>query len=452
MTSFDKSQGTATDTITISGYGFSTTKCNNEVTFGDATCSVTSATDSSLQCSIDPSNSPAVGLMQDINVRVNNRGNAIIAISGQASRTFVLVPVVTDISPQSSSVNGGLVLTISGSGYQGNTSSVFVTVNGLDCPVQSVSYTEVTCLTPTSNGGIKAVEVKVRANGNLIPAVCDVVCQVVYEPSITPAVTSINPTTINGTSATTITIDGSGFSDQTANTDVKIGGEICTVTSVQDNEIQCTITNVPVGTQDVTVVILDKGKATNSIQVTSSAFITSVLPSTGSTHGGTELTITGNGFVDGSTSVSVDGTSCDLVDVTLSQIRCTTKSHVAGSVDVVVTSSGQTYSSESFEYSAGSTPSITGVTPAMGTEGTSITIAGSNFGATNPDNTVSIGSSSSCTVTSSSATQIVCTVGAGSIGSENVVVDVSGKGLSNTNQQFQFDLTVSAINKNTGKI
>jgi hypothetical protein len=46
----------------------------------------------------------------------------------------------------------------------------------------------------------------------------------------------------------------------------------------------------------------------NNLQITSSAVISSLSSSQGSTNGGTELVIAGNGFVDGSTTVTVDGT------------------------------------------------------------------------------------------------------------------------------------------------
>ncbi|CAG2205079.1 unnamed protein product [Mytilus edulis] len=448
VTAIDKNRGTTNDVISITGYGFSSTSCNNEVTFGDATCTVTNSADTWLECKIDPTSSPTVGLMQEVNVRVNNLGDAIIAIAGQSAKTFVIEPLVTEISPLSSSVNGGLTLTISGTGYQGNVTDVLVSINGIDCPVQTVSYTEITCITPPSGGGIKTVEVKVNAYGNLIPAVCDILCQLTYEPADTPEISAVDPMTLSGASIT-VTISGTGFSDQAVNTEVKIGGEVCTASSVTDSEIQCTITNVPAGTQDLDLVITDKGRATNSIQITSSAVISSLSPSQGSTNGGTELIIDGNGFVDGSTSVTVDGTACDLVEVALSYIKCKTKSHATGSVDVVVTSNGQTYGNESFEYSSSATPTISSVSPIQGSQGTTITITGTNFGAGSGDNTVTTGGVP-CTVTSDGATEIQCTAGAVSIGSVPVLVDVKNSGLSNNDVNFEFELTITAINKNSG--
>lgn len=452
VTSLDKNQGTTSDKISISGYGFSSTSCNNEVTFGDATCTVTSATDSLIECSIDPANNPTIGLMQDVSVRVNNLGNALIEISGQSARTFVLQPLVTGISPLTSSLNGGALLTITGTGYQGNETNIRVSVNALDCPIQSVTYTEIVCVTPPSGAGIKSVEVMVGANGLNIPAVCDIVCQLVYEPADTPKISGITPMTIDG-SSTTLTITGTGFANKIAKTEVTIGGENCIPATVTDTEITCTITNVPAGAQDMNVVITNRGKATNTnnLQITSSAVISSLSPSQGSTNGGTELVIAGNGFVDGSTTVTVDGAVCDLVEITLSQVKCKTRSHAAGTITVDVVSNGQNYAAQNFEYASGATPTIASVTPTSGTQGTTIVIAGSNFGTNNGDNSVTTGSEP-CTVTSYNANEIRCTAGAVAIGVTQVVVDVKNKGLSNNGVTFEFELTVSAINKNTGKI
>lgn len=65
--------------------------------------------------------------------------------------------------------------------------------------------------------------------------------------------------------------------------------------------------------------------------------VSSVSPSSGSTVGGTSMSVTGSNFVSGS-SVSVGGTSCSSVTFTSStQLMCTTPAGAAGAADVVVT-------------------------------------------------------------------------------------------------------------------
>ncbi len=87
---------------------------------------------------------------------------------------------------------------------------------------------------------------------------------------------------------------------------------------------------------------------------TSSPTITNVSPATGSTAGGTAITITGTGFVNGAT-VKVGGTSATNVVVASStSITATTPAGTAGAKDVTVTNtdSGQVASTDAFTYTA----------------------------------------------------------------------------------------------------
>lgn len=69
--------------------------------------------------------------------------------------------------------------------------------------------------------------------------------------------------------------------------------------------------------------------------------VTAVSPASGSTAGGTSITITGTGFAAGAT-VTVGGAACTGVNVvSATSITCTTPAGSAGTASVVVTSSGQ---------------------------------------------------------------------------------------------------------------
>jgi len=74
---------------------------------------------------------------------------------------------------------------------------------------------------------------------------------------------------------------------------------------------------------------------------------------------------------------------------------------------------------------AGNTPSISGVSPASGTVGTAVTLSGSNFGTTQGSSTVRFGTTTA-TVTSWSASQIVTTVPNVGAGAQAVTVTVNG--------------------------
>lgn len=77
-----------------------------------------------------------------------------------------------------------------------------------------------------------------------------------------------------------------------------------------------------------------------TFSVASTPTVTSVSPTSGSTTGGTAITLTGTNFAAGAT-VTVGGAACTNVTVvSATQITCTTPAGSAGTASVVVTSSG----------------------------------------------------------------------------------------------------------------
>jgi hypothetical protein len=75
----------------------------------------------------------------------------------------------------------------------------------------------------------------------------------------------------------------------------------------------------------------------DTITVVAPPTVNSISPTSGSTVGGSGITITGAGFVTGATA-TVGGVACTSVSVVSStSITCTTGAHAAGVVDVVVT-------------------------------------------------------------------------------------------------------------------
>jgi hypothetical protein len=199
----------------------------------------------------------------------------------------------------------------------------------------------------------------------------------------------------------------------------------------------------------VKILVNDVGLAQGSVKVTGDTTISGLSSSDGSTNGGSQLTINGNGFVSG-TTVSIDGSACAVTEVNLNNVTCTTPAHAAGAVTVAVTSNGKTYPQQSYTYANASTPSITAVSPAQGSAGTTLVLTGQNFGATNADNTVTVGGAD-CSVTSSSATEVRCTAGVQKVGSFAVVLTVKNKGKSNNDQMFEYQLLLSSITPSSGK-
>lgn len=102
--------------------------------------------------------------------------------------------------------------------------------------------------------------------------------------------------------------------------------------------------------------------------------VTGVSPATGSTAGGTSVTLTGTGFI-GATSVTIGGTAATGLNVlNATTITCTTPAHAAGTASVLVTTPGGTNTANTlFTYRA--PPAAVATTPSSLTT-TGVTLNG----------------------------------------------------------------------------
>ena len=110
--------------------------------------------------------------------------------------------------------------------------------------------------------------------------------------------------------------------------------------------------------------------------------VTAVTPDSGPLAGGTAVTITGTGFVDGQTMVDFGGSAGTTVTCTLDTSCSATSPPGSGTVNVTVSTAGglsTTGPDDAFTYV--SVPSVTAVTPDSGplAGGTAVTITGTGF-------------------------------------------------------------------------
>ncbi|XP_061164553.1 fibrocystin-L-like [Saccostrea echinata] len=450
VTGVSRNEGTTFDTITVTGQGISNNICELEVKFGDNVCSVKGQGDGKFDCCIDSSNSPTVGLLQEISVLVKNRGFALLQTEKRLERSFALVPAVKTISPSSGSTAGGTPITITGTGFTEDKERVVVTIGGYICPVKSTSFTQITCLSSAQIVGTKTIEVKVITNtGIQVMAICKHTsgsCVFSYATSMTPELTSVNPESITGTSQTTLTLTGTNLKSTVVGATVHIGNEECAVQSQTVDTITCTITNLPLGQNAVRVSVSGFGSAVSSLEVASPAVISSLTPSSGSVYGGTVIHVQGNGFTQDA-NITIGGVSCQLISATLSDLQCTTGAHAAETSQVDIQVGSETYPQETFTYSEGISPKITSISPNQGNHGVQVTISGQNL---SPVQRVTIGEAE-CTVVSSTATEITCTTTPHAVGPQSVVVHTN-HGISNGDIQYEYTLGLSAVNPSSGSI
>jgi hypothetical protein len=161
-------------------------------------------------------------------------------------------------------------------------------------------------------------------------------------------------------------------------------------------------------------------------------------PATGSTAGGTLISIFGSNFT-GATGVSFGGTAAQSFTVQSdSQVNAVSPGHNAGAADVQVTNADGTSSTspaDQFIYVL-AVPQVTSVVPNKGPAagGTQVVISGSNLNVANGVNFGTTGAN----YTINSNTQITATSPAHAAGTVDVVV-TSPNGNSNITQADQFE-------------
>jgi phosphatidylserine/phosphatidylglycerophosphate/cardiolipin synthase-like enzyme len=155
-----------------------------------------------------------------------------------------------------------------------------------------------------------------------------------------PGVTSISPATGTASGGTNVTITGTNF---VAGATVTIGGAAATGVNVQSStSIIATTPAHASGTVDVVVRNSDgqSGTLTGGYTYTGSTnpapVVSGISPNSGSTGGGTSVTISGSNFLAGAT-VSIGGIAATGVTVSSSSsISAITPAHAAGAANVVV--------------------------------------------------------------------------------------------------------------------
>ena len=273
-----------------------------------------------------------------------------------------------------------------------------------------------------------------------------------------PTVTAISPTSGTANGGTSVTITGTGF---LAGATVSFGGTAAANVNVASStSITATTPAHAAGTVSVVVTNTDAqaGTLNNGFTYTSSnpaPTVTSISPTTGTTAGGTSVTITGTGFLAGAT-VSFGGTAATNVNVVGStSITATTPAHAAGAVNIVVTNTDAQAGTLPNGYTYGNpAPTVTSIAPSTGTAngGTSVTITGTGFltGAT-----VTLGGTAATNVNVVGATSITATTPAHAAGAVSVVVTNTDTQTGTLNNGYTYTSsnpapTVTSITPNTG--
>ena len=430
--------------LTISGRGFDATAGNNTVAFySDAAGTVIAATGT--VTSVTGGTSLAV----TFTTKPSALGNLYAKVTTNGATSSVMqigkvVPVVTDstvsLAPTATSlvINGYGFSTVSGENSvtlyasDGTTAYGTVSVNTTDTHQLTVSLTGLT--TSPLAGALYAV-VTVGTGDNAFAS------SMQQAATVTPAVTTASGSLL--ANATTLTINGNGFTGVTTVTLYKADGTTAygTITLDPDQVTTTTLTVTIPGSYHLTAGMLKAVVTSNGVSSGSPVQVAAVSPvvtAPSSTNyislTDTSITIAGHGFdptagnntvvfysdaagtvvaaVGTVTSVGTNGTSLN--------VTFTTKPSAMGDLYAKVTTNGSSYQSEVTKVGT-VLPSVTASTTAVAPTAHSITIIGSGFSTTPGENSVNLYAADGTTLYGTiSGADVVAT------GSTTLTVNITG--------------------------
>ncbi len=244
-------------------------------------------------------------------------------------------PTIASVTPTSGTTAGGTAITITGTALAGASS---VTVGGVAATsVVVVSSTSITAVTPAGAAGAKNVAVTTAAGTSTLKSGFTYVV-----PTPAPTVSSVSPTSGSTSGGTAIMITGTNL---TGASSVTVGGVAATSVVVVSSTSITAVT--PAGTAGAKTIAVTTAGGTASLTngftyVVPAPTVSSVSPTSGSTLGGTAITITGTNLT-GASSVTVGGVAAtSVVVVSSTSITAVTPAGTAGAKTVAVTTAGGT--------------------------------------------------------------------------------------------------------------
>lgn len=240
------------------------------------------------------------------------------------------------ISPNQGSTGGGTTVTITGTNLAGASAVRF------GSKLTTITANTPTSVTVTSPSGSGTVPVTVTTAAGASNPLNFYYIGAPFKASLSAA---------SGPSAggNTVTISGTGLATASS---VAFGGNNATPTVTSDSLLSVT---VPAASGSVGVSVTTTGGANNGFSYTyvDPPTITSLAPTSGSTSGGTTVTITGTDLST-TESVTFDGVTAPFGVINSTTVSAVTPPGSAGAVDVVVsTTGGSATAAAGYTYVAG---------------------------------------------------------------------------------------------------
>ena len=426
ISSLSPTSGAVGASVTVTGVNFGSTQGTSTVKFNGTTATTIS-------------NWSATSIVATVPTGATT-GNVVVTVGGNASNgisfTVVAAPSVTSLSPTTGAV--GASVTIAGSNFGSTQGTSTVKFNGTTATsITSWSATSIVATVPTgaTTGNVVVNASGVNSNGISFTVVA------------APSITSLSPTT--GAVGASVTIAGSAFGSTQGTSTVKFNGT--TATSITSWSATSIVAIVPTGATTGNVVVNASGVNSNGVSFTvvAAPSITSLSPTTGAV--GASVTIAGSGFgsTQGTSTVKFNGTTATTISSWSATSIVATVPTGATTGNVVVNASGVNSNGVSFTVVAA--PSITSLLPTSGAVGASVTITGTNFGATQGSGSVSFNGTTAVSITNWSAASIVAIVPTGAT-TGNVVVNASGVNSNGVSFTVVAAPSITSLSPTTGAV
>ena len=253
-----------------------------------------------------------------------------------------------------------------------------------------------------------------------------------------PAISLLDPD--SGPEGTSVEITGTNFGASQGTSTVTFNGTGATPTNWSDTSITVA---VPMGATTGEVVVTVDGTASSGVSFTVAPAISSLSPDAGPEGATVEITGTSFGAMQGTSTVTFNGTGATPTGWSDTSITVTVPAG-ATTGSVVVTVGGTPSDGASFTV----TPAIGSLSPIAGPEGTTVEITGTSFGAMQGTSSVTF-NGTGATPTSWSDTSITVTVPVGAT-TGNVVVTVGGQASNGVSFAVGSDPVISGLNPDSG--
>ncbi|KAG8441692.1 hypothetical protein GDO86_010757 [Hymenochirus boettgeri] len=299
--------------LIINGTGFSNDNGNDtsSVKVGYAPCSIINISASEIRCLLQPSSAGTL----PVQVYIAGIGFA------ESSLNFTIQTTISSVSPSSVSRAGGTIVTITGSGFGGNS---LVQIGTSTCDVLYANTTTIQC--QIQPGEQSEGDVNVTVLTNEITATLE--DAFTYSSSSTPTITQISSNTSSVLGGKTLTIIGSDFGNESPNSLVVIGNIPCGILQWSITNITCLLpANLP-GIYSLLVMVENLGFASVSLPDQSSISyileVNDIQTKFGSLHGGTKITLSGSGFSTDLTqnTVKIGTVPCSITSASENELKC----------------------------------------------------------------------------------------------------------------------------------